>query len=585
MVAGEGIVTCGQPAIRLAFFPTALPDETLHSQVSRYHRLSGNLDDRLTLQEVFGSHSLVATSLLPSHLSAMSSRLPERAATPADVLLEEGTLFPYYRPLLRQAQIARCIRAANSTDARDLKISLGMVAGRLGGQNPLRLCDRCVVDDINLYGTPYWHRAHQLPGVLFCPRHKCLLLEPDRAWAHLQRQNLFLPDTVHRTQVVCSPAVESHHIPALIKLAELSERLLISKLLPLTAEVLRMFYLSRASQFGWLTRHGRIQCDAIDSIGRSCCHRFPDLPDFNFLRLPENDVARGSWMLQLLRKQRRASAPIRHLVLLLLLDSTWNDVSKFFSCYLSRPPNRERQTNKSGRVSQCPQALNDMLKNGCSLREISRKTGIAVTTLRINAERAGLTPTTRAKALKGAKLDDVKKDLCSTTSLDQIAHVHGISLVSLYRILRADAALAHTRESLLLQRERETRRKRFAEDLKRMPARRSKDYAWLYRNDQAWLQDSIKSITFGCATARQTRVDWSARDELFAQQVRAIAEQLYDELPPVRVSRTRIIRSVGRQALIEKFMHRLPLTSTALKEVEEPAKAFSKRRTGVPDPV
>lgn len=565
-------------ATRLVFFPPALPDETLHSRVARYHRLSGNLDDRLTLREVFGSQSLVATSLLPSHLRLMSSRLPERAETCADGLLEQGTVFPYYRPLLAPPQIARCLAAANSTDARDLKISLGMVAGRLGGQNPFRLCDQCFVGDRNLYGTPYWHRTHQLPGVLVCPRHHCFLLEPDRTWAHLRRHSLFLPDTVPRAQVACPFAVEDHHMPALIKLAQLSAQLLVSATMQLPPDVLRTFYLTRAGRLGWLTGRGRIQCEVIDSMGRRCCQSFPDLPDFNFLRLPVNDVFRGAWILQLLRKQRRASAPIRHLTLLLLLESSWDDLSKFCSCFTT--PTRKPGTHICISDSKSPsmQALVAMSTSGCSLREVSRRTGIAVTTLRIAAERAGLNPDKRPKKLKGIKLDDLKQDLFTTASLDQIACAHGVALISLYRILRADPTLANRRKMLLIEQDKETRRKRFNDDRQKMPARRAADYAWLYRNDRTWLQAAIKFTTPERATTRRERVNWAARDQSFAQQVRAIAERLYNDLPPVRVSRTRIIRSVGRQALIEKFMHRLPLTTFALSELAESAQAYSERR-------
>ncbi|WP_370662280.1 TnsD family Tn7-like transposition protein [Massilia solisilvae] len=571
-------------ATRLVFFPPALPDETLHSQVARYHRLSGNLDDRLTLREVFGSQSLVATSLLPSHLRLMSSRLPERAETCADGLLEQGTIFPYYRPLLAPPQIARCLAAANSTDARGLKISLGMVAGRLGGQNPLRLCDQCVVEDRNLYGTPHWHRTHQLPGVLVCPRHECFLLEPDRAWAHLRRHSLFLPDAIPRAQVACPSGVENHHMPALIKLAQLSAQLLVSTTMQLPPDVLRTFYLTRAGCLGWLTGRGRIQGEVIDSMGKRCCQSFPDLPDFNFLRLPVSDVSRGAWILQLLRKQRRASAPIRHLTLLLLLGSSWNDLSKFCSCFTPRARKPERDVCISDSKLQSMQALVAMSRSGCSLREVSRQTGIAVTTLRIAAERAGLHPSKRPKKLKGTKLDDLKQDLFTTTSLDQIACVHGVALVSLYRILRADPALANRRETLLMEQERETRRKRFNDDRQKMPARRATDYAWLYRNDHTWLQGAIRSTIPAQATTRRERVNWAARDQNFAQQVRSIAERLYRDLPPVRVSRTRIIRLVGRQALIEKFMHRLPLTTSALREVAESAQAYSQRRASLDEP-
>jgi hypothetical protein len=134
---------------------------------------------------------------------------------------------------------------------------------------------------------------------------------------------------------------------------------------------------------------------------------------------------------------------------------------------------------------------------------------------------------------------------------------------------------------LLKEQEKEIRRKRFNDDRQNMPARRATDYAWLYRNDHAWLQAAIKSTMPAQATTRRERVNWATRDQSFAQQVRSIAERLYSDLPPMRVSRTRIIRSVGRQALIEKFLHRLPLTTSALQEVAESAQAYSQRRASL----
>src|SRR3546814_4947319 len=89
---------------RLHFFPASLPDETLHSRVSRFHCMSGNLHDRYSLQDLFGSHTFAPTSNLPSHLLALCARLPEQMACSPDELLEEATLFPYFRPFLTAGQ-------------------------------------------------------------------------------------------------------------------------------------------------------------------------------------------------------------------------------------------------------------------------------------------------------------------------------------------------------------------------------------------------------------------------------------------------------------------------------------------------
>lgn len=40
---------------------------------------------------------------------------------------------------------------------------------------PLRLCPHCVKDDLDKYGTCYYHRMHHIPGVTVCAYHGCAL--------------------------------------------------------------------------------------------------------------------------------------------------------------------------------------------------------------------------------------------------------------------------------------------------------------------------------------------------------------------------------------------------------------------------
>jgi len=40
----------------------------------------------------------------------------------------------------------------------------------------LRFCPMCVCEDENVYGEAYWHRVHQVPGVVYCTKHKIRLM-------------------------------------------------------------------------------------------------------------------------------------------------------------------------------------------------------------------------------------------------------------------------------------------------------------------------------------------------------------------------------------------------------------------------
>ncbi len=38
-----------------------------------------------------------------------------------------------------------------------------------------RFCSICLREDVEQYGEPYWHRVHQVAGVLVCPIHQVWL--------------------------------------------------------------------------------------------------------------------------------------------------------------------------------------------------------------------------------------------------------------------------------------------------------------------------------------------------------------------------------------------------------------------------
>ena len=47
---------------------------------------------------------------------------------------------------------------------------------RAGGEASIyRFCPMCLEADLRLCGEPYWHRVHQLPNVVLCPLHLCVL--------------------------------------------------------------------------------------------------------------------------------------------------------------------------------------------------------------------------------------------------------------------------------------------------------------------------------------------------------------------------------------------------------------------------
>lgn len=98
-----------------------------------------------------------------------------------------------------------------------------------------------------------------------------------------------------------------------------------------------------------------------------------------------------------------------------------------------------------------------------------------------------------------------------------------------------------------------------------------------YRHDYPWLKDTIAKHARPPKPTMQ-KVKWEERDQLLAAQVRAHAALLYQTDVSTRISATMLARAVGKQALIEKFFMKLPLTTRTIRQLEETVEAFQCRR-------
>lgn len=77
----------------------SMPDEMLHSRITRYHFLSGNRTVGETFRDLFGSNPF-NVGMLPKKMEVLAARLPGVTASNLDELICTNTTFPAYRPFL-----------------------------------------------------------------------------------------------------------------------------------------------------------------------------------------------------------------------------------------------------------------------------------------------------------------------------------------------------------------------------------------------------------------------------------------------------------------------------------------------------
>ena len=152
----------------IANFPQLQLGELVSSAIARYCDAFDITNMADVSRLIFGGRVLQRTTIvLPSSLAILADRLGH---DDCGILLDGHTLFPYH---------AAFLAPAHRTKIRNAALAGDMDAGRLLGfaryaaRRPsyLRFCRRCLETDRLGLGFGYWHREHQLPGVLVCAVH------------------------------------------------------------------------------------------------------------------------------------------------------------------------------------------------------------------------------------------------------------------------------------------------------------------------------------------------------------------------------------------------------------------------------
>lgn len=525
-------------ALKFHFFPASFPDETLHSLLSRYARLCGGSSRRAAFAELNAAASFTQNVAFPSRLGDLVELLPQGTDLSVVQIIARHTVLPYYAPFLTNAQLQHA-HASMTGDGKGLMLKLGINASRVEGASRIRFCPVCIYEDIERVGAAYWHRVHQLPGVLVCPHHGKLLKLLDPGWNSRNSRQLDLPDDegVQAHSIQIDAAVDT--LPELHKIALRSLQLLDLELNPLSPPAVRAWLLQAAADLKLTT--GAIQRLDLRRLAEHMASFFKALPaawEYSILREAPVGIP-ATWVTKLLRRPRGTHHPLKYILLASALEID-----------LARAPRDEVPTPPMDKRLSLIDAYSPVL----GPTEIS------------------------PEGLEGPPAAIWKLALAGNKAR-MIAGMLGVSLVYVYRTIRAvNGGSSVWREAKLLSASRQ-RRAAFEEEYRHLQAHQCRDYAWLYRCDRAWLTDRIAK----CGRLHANRADaagaFNLLDAQLAEQIRDCAKRLRAEIgKPVWISRTRVGRELHALSRFEKQLAKLPLCAKALDQACESAKQFHDRR-------
>lgn len=570
------------------FFPSPLPDETLYSVAARYHFMSGNTTSTETCKSLFGNHNGGLLHDFPSGINIFSQCTGCMDGNPQEIM-QRLTILPYFEPFVPVSTITLVKEALLANQSEKLKFFLCLPPSMVEITHPLKACPACISVDIASTGFPYWHRTHQLPGVLMCPEHQCPLLISPCKINRLSKRQYLLPTHIDQAQ----PLLESEIISfknekLLINLAVEAQYFLRENLPSFNPIALRKTYLYGLKRQEWLSNGGNVRQREFQQAFVSHYAPLCNIPCFAPLLASIGGT--DTWLSSLVRKQRGSKHPLKHLLLIVFL---FGNVRQFIESHSNSK--EALGTQKYPMPLQFKKGTNEVMRSKLvellvdkklSLRKASQVMGLSVSTLSVKAKRANISirqhSFKRSEAAQNAILDDLSKG----TPLRQVEINHGISNVSLNRFLRSNPEIQEAWIHKNFEIKREKKRIHFLTSLRALPILSCKTIAqspgtgfkWLYRNDKKWLETQMPA-PLSKKTYRKPRVDWTVRDQALASEILGAVSMLGSPMEkPRRISKTALFRLVPDLGKKSTLLIKMPRTAIALQQSVETKEAYRSRR-------
>lgn len=552
-----------------------LAGETLFSLCSRHHRLWGYGTSAHSTQIMFGRVRRGTQHDFPSGLDELASRTGELLGS-ADDIARDRTLLRFYRPFLSPEAIAGAVDSMRGAAVANLKFQLGLLTSRFRANHPLKACQACMEADLLDEGWVYWHLYHQYPGAWMCPKHGAALRVSTVKSTGVERFLWSLPGEVRLVDggVSANNASRASHLHLTKLIVALVEHAAVDGWL--CPDTVRGALRSRLQALGWVTPGGNVRMSvAAEEFLRHCAA----------LRGPEElnglPTSLDESMAQLGRILRPVRSGIHPLRLLVAIDWLYPDASGFVAELVSGQAAVLAELADEGdeagpidrdhvRRQQCAQRL----RAGASAASTAAELGVDVATVMAWAASLGVQASRRPKILKSPIRQQVVISLRRGADKSEVASKFGVSVETITRLLHTEVGLHASWAGARFQAARRRARKAWESlcsrhvgcGVKLLRAMEPAAYAWLYRNDRAWLADRTPARAGAARGERRSPVRWDERDLQLSARVQQAVERLARTSGARPLQLWQIYQAVPELKPKLRALERLPLTSRALSE-------------------
>lgn len=344
----------------LGSFPPLYPDEVLYSGIARYHQRTAGRSFKDTMRDLYDGTLVCGTVDLPSHLRKLTNKFG--GAMDTERLINFHTLLPYYRLFLTEKRYsrARYLMEVGSCWG-EVHSVVGLLASGVKNPSCLRYCSICYRLDEQEYGTPYWHRVHQLPGVLVCPIHNIFLTHSAVRFNTNDHKHEF---TILSSLPVIAPKslLSERDGQQLLYIAQQSLTLLNSSSKPIDSDLIRQQYLDKLQSQGYITETGRFKMrNLIDNFKEVSSEILLEITGEGF-----NSKEKETWLHRLLRKPDEICHPLRHLSILCFLGER---INLLMECGYEESFRRYKKKNREVKITSLQHTSEELTVRRCRMNQ------------------------------------------------------------------------------------------------------------------------------------------------------------------------------------------------------------------------
>jgi hypothetical protein len=546
------------------------------------------------MKDLFGNSSVSATLDLPSHLDALVDNLPRSCQLSADELIIKHTMYPFYAPFLTSDKSKQLLDSMKGSNGGSIHSQTGIMASSIRVPQFLRYCPQCIAEDMNKYGEYYWHRLHQIPGVLVCAQHRQPLID-SKVMIPAFNKHEYYPASPEVCGILrISKAYDELFLNQLIRIAQDIEWI-VNNIIPAKEENwYRECYIAILKEKGLATTNGRVyQNDFLNS--------FLNFYSKELLEAIQSPVDRNNssyWLVSIVRKHRKAFHPLRHILIINYLAGSSKEFFKNNPCYkpfgeapwlcLNAAAKHYLQpvvTNLN--ITHCSDTKMPIGTFSCSCGHIySRRGPDKNDSDRFRYGRIkSFGPVWETKLVSLINQGNLSfREIARQLKVDTytVIKYSKKSVNPLY--FEETDSVFKTKEQLSIKKKDDNRKTWKDLQDKHPVASKTKlrsiepaVYAWLYRNDKNWLQDN--SPKSNPEHRQNNRVDWEERDKNIMQAAKKVVHKEMNSFNrPQRITIRKIGSRIGVNAILDKHLSKLTETKAYLETVCEDVRTFQIRR-------